>query len=162
MGGSLNGRGNITPVAEYNIYVDPEAADIVFNAGFADVTVITWDPVTVTDTVLTPERLARIEALDTTRSRFFVRANQATFDFDRAQGLAGSTHPDSITALLAIDESFALSTGRYQVIIDTSEERRGETVFETESPSVTAVEKVDAERFFEYLEAMLSRTTDTR
>lgn len=33
MGGSA-GRGNVTPAAEYNIWADPEAASIVFNAGW--------------------------------------------------------------------------------------------------------------------------------
>lgn len=34
MGGVVQGFGNITPTAEYNIYVDPEAAKLVLAAGF--------------------------------------------------------------------------------------------------------------------------------
>ena len=42
MGGTVWGRGNITPVAEYNIWVDPDAAKIVFNSGF-NITMVPWD-----------------------------------------------------------------------------------------------------------------------
>lgn len=160
MGGSINARGNITPAAEYNIYVDPEAADIVFRAGFADVTVISWDPLTLADTVFTPERVARIEALDTGLSRFFLRANAKTFDFDLAAGLGGSTHPDSLTALLALDGSIALESRRYSLEVETQGElTRGATVFDwrSDSPNVTAVERADGERFFEYMLALLAR-----
>ncbi len=158
MGGSINARGNITPAAEYNIYVDPEAAAIVFEAGFADVTVISWDPLTIRDTVVTQPRLDRIAALDTPLSRFFVRANAATFAFDLENGLGGSTHPDSLTALLAIDPSYALAAGSYRVEVETQGElTRGATVFDWRSsnPNATAIERVDGERFFEYLMQLL-------
>jgi len=44
MGGTLNFRGNVTPVAEANIWNDPEAANIVFNSGFN----LTLSPLNVT------------------------------------------------------------------------------------------------------------------
>lgn len=66
MGGSCS-RGNVTPAAEFNIAVDPEAAAIVFNAGW-DVTMVGLD---VTHQALyTPAVDARVAAIETEAARW--------------------------------------------------------------------------------------------
>jgi purine nucleosidase len=43
MGATVYGRGNTTPAAEFNIYADPEAAAVVFQADI-DTVVVPWEP----------------------------------------------------------------------------------------------------------------------
>jgi purine nucleosidase len=60
MGGGYFEGGNITPVAEFNIYVDPEAADIVMRSGVP----VTMAPLDLTHGMQsTPERMAAFRAL---------------------------------------------------------------------------------------------------
>ncbi|HSM84335.1 MAG TPA: nucleoside hydrolase [Nodosilinea sp.] len=61
MGGAL-GEGNITPAAEFNLYVDPHAARVVVEAGLP-LTMIGLD--VTHQVVTTPDRLAALEALGT-------------------------------------------------------------------------------------------------
>lgn len=85
MGGSI-GLGNWTPAAEFNIYVDPEAAHVVFTCG-APVTMIGLD---VTHTALaTTEVRERIRALGSPVAHltddlldFFAETYRRVFDFD--------------------------------------------------------------------------------
>ncbi|RYE74108.1 MAG: nucleoside hydrolase, partial [Hyphomicrobiales bacterium] len=62
MGGGYFEGGNITPAAEFNIYVDPDAADVVLRSGIH----IVMAPLDLTHQMQsTPERLARIKAVGT-------------------------------------------------------------------------------------------------
>ncbi|HEU4751638.1 MAG TPA: nucleoside hydrolase [Armatimonadota bacterium] len=64
MGGTFREPGNVTPVAEYNIWADPEAAQAVCEAGVS----LTWVPLDVTHRcLLTREHLERLP--DTPRAR---------------------------------------------------------------------------------------------
>jgi purine nucleosidase len=69
MGGSYT-RGNITPGAEFNIYADPEAADIVFRANW-DVTMIGLD-LTQSQALATPDLQERVHAIGGSISTFIL------------------------------------------------------------------------------------------
>ncbi|PHY21423.1 nucleoside hydrolase [Caulobacter sp. BP25] len=118
MGGTDNGVGNVTPAAEYNLYVDPEAAKIVINAGF-DMSIVTWTQ-TLQDGLFTSAQLAELEALGTPKAKFFTDVNRASLAFAReTEGLDGSLHPDALTCAVALDESLILESERCVVDVET-------------------------------------------
>jgi len=164
MGGSNNARGNITAAAEYNFFVDPEAAKTVFDAGFASITVVPWAPVTLADAVFPREQLAHIARIDTPLARFYTRIVDTTLAFNLSVGIDGSTHPDSLTAALLLHPEFVEARGGYAVDVETgSALTRGYASMSWGAhglaENATVIERVDAEAFSDYLVALLS--TDT-
>ncbi|MFC7327059.1 nucleoside hydrolase [Marinactinospora rubrisoli] len=161
MGGSNNGRGNITAAAEFNFYVDPEAARAVFAAGFA-ITVVPWDPLTLRQAVFGDARLTEIAALGTPLSRFFTRVCAATLEFDRRVGIDGTTHPDSLTVALLLRPELLRRAAGYHVDVETAGElTRGYSAMSWGvhglAPNAAVVEEVDTDGFFGYLRDLLAR-----
>ncbi|WP_168583601.1 nucleoside hydrolase [Gephyromycinifex aptenodytis] len=164
MGGSNNGRGNVTPSAEYNFFVDPEAAQIVFTAGFEDIHVLTWDPVTIDDATITRDVYNTMTEKQTPIAKFFKAMCDTTMAFNESVGIDGSTHPDSATLACLLHPEMVLSSGRYRVDVETrSELTRGFSAmawdkFEIE-PNATVVEKFDHDAFFALLDSILASET---
>jgi len=108
MGGAMSEGGNITPSAEFNFYVDPEAASRVFESG----TSITMIPLDCThQALITDERLEPLRAAGTPIGTAFYHLLEFNKRFDRAKygWPGGPLHDATVTAYLLAPELF---TGR--------------------------------------------------
>ena len=164
MGGSNNGRGNITAAGEFNFYVDPDAAKTVFAAGFADIVVVPWAPLTLVDGVFSRDEIAKIAAVGTPLAKFVVRVCEATLAFDESVGIAGSTHPDSLTAAIVLHPELVAASARYAVDVEAdSELTRGYSAMSWGvhglPDNATVIESVDRLAFLDYLIGLLSTPT---
>jgi inosine-uridine nucleoside N-ribohydrolase len=125
MGGSI-GEGNTTVSAEFNIYADPEAADIVFRSGVP----ITMMGLDVTHQALLDRgSVEALQALGTTSAS--IAAELTAFTLDRNMQWSGSTttaiHDAVAVAHLAIGD--LVDVAPYHVAVDTSDgPARGRTV----------------------------------
>lgn len=160
MGGAYFEVGNITPAAEFNIYVDPEAAKIVFGADCP----ITVMPLDVTHKALvTKERNDAFRALGT---KVGVAVAQMTDFFERFDkekyGSSGAPlHDPCVTAYLIRPDLF---TGRHiNVEIETgSALTLGMTVADwwrvtDRAPNAMFMGDIDAQGFFDLLTERLAR-----
>lgn len=160
MGGAYFEVGNITPTAEFNIYVDPQAADIVFKSG-APITVM---PLDVTHKALvTPERNAAFRRLGTPvgiavaqMTDFFER-----FDKEKYGSVGAPLHDPCVTAYLIRPDLFS---GRViNVEIETgSDLTLGMTVADWwrvsgRDPNALFMGNIDADGFFTLLTERLAR-----
>jgi purine nucleosidase len=116
MGGAITENGNVNPLAEFNIYVDPHAAHIVFHAGI----LITLIPLDVTHkTLLKQEHVDRLMKIDSPISRFIKDAVEVYFKFSYERGFSGCALHDPLT-LATIIAPELLTLKEYYVDVDYS------------------------------------------
>jgi purine nucleosidase len=121
MGGVYKFYGNVTPVSSYNVWVDPEAARIVFQSGIP-VTTVGFD-VSVHSSVFTDADYLQVEKLNTKLSAFFMSINKIRRVYCKEhQKMNGSNHPDAITMAVFIDPSIGLEMLPRFVDIETQGE----------------------------------------
>lgn len=154
MGGGFFEGGNTTPAAEFNIYVDPTAADLVFRSG-VDVTVL---PLDVTHRALIQDEWVaqlRAHGSPVTESVAGMVEFYERWDIEKYGMEGGPLHDPTVIAYLLEPELF---TGRRcNVVVETdSPLTEGMTVVDywavtDREPNATWITGVDADGFFELL-----------
>jgi len=165
MGGAMREGGNISPSAEFNMLVDPHAADVVFRCG-RPITVLGLD---VTYQVLsTPERRDRIRAIDNDAARatagmldFYNRHDSVKFGSNGAP-----LHDPCTVAWLLKPELFEGKLCNVSVETESGL-TLGHTAVDfwhvTDRPrNATWMHTADADGFYDLLIERLSRFSDVR
>ena len=125
MGGSLSG-GNITPAAEFNVYVDPEAARIVFQSGIP-ITMVGLD--VTRKTSLTDEHVRILDAGQNPVSQAAAKIARNAINHNREQGfLVGPNMHDSLAVAGFLDPSLLKLQDYYVDVETTGELTAGETL----------------------------------
>jgi inosine-uridine nucleoside N-ribohydrolase len=124
MGGSISG-GNVNGAAEANIYNDPEAAQIVFNAGWM-VTMVGSD--VGEKTLITRKYLAELQSSHGPQSDFIAKIADFYLNRSEKSGYAGAPMYDPLAVGIALDPTLGTLKEMHVDVETKGEFTRGETV----------------------------------
>ena len=160
MGGSNQYLGNVTPAAEFNIWVDPDAAKIVLESGLPS-TMVGWE-ICMRHGVLGAEELKEIGSYGTKESEFFLAVNRQVRRFMmKTQGADETVCTDSLTMSMALNPKVASDLRRKYVEVDNTDgPSRGATVVDElgalgRGPNVDVVYRASDELYRDMLYRML-------
>jgi inosine-uridine nucleoside N-ribohydrolase len=157
MGGS-HALGNVTPSAEFNIWADPEAASMVFAAGFEKLTLVTLDA--THRALITRAQCEELDSLGTPAGQAaaaFIGHRIIVHDTHQKQDVPHSTPVHDALAVGAVIDPSLIATRKLHVAVETHGPLTvGRTVIDThfrggEPPNAEVAFDADAARFFDLL-----------
>ncbi|MGI9200885.1 MAG: nucleoside hydrolase [Woeseiaceae bacterium] len=161
MGGTSDGYGNVTPVSEFNIWADPEGAEVVFASDIPK-TMVGWD-ISRKYSVISDEDAELLRAIGTEAARVAIDAQIIVRKFCAGtSGVDGFDFPDPIAMAAAISEPTILASKQAAVTIVTNEgPTRGLAIvddrqFSDRACSTRVVLEADRDHFLALLRSALA------
>ena len=159
MGGALATLGNDSPAAEFNFWVDPDAAKVVVNE--LDVNLVDWG-LTVREGMFDGETADRFADVDTPYADFFTTVTDHARAFSEERlGVDAATLPDTLTLACLLNPDLITEAGTYFVDVDEREGMtRGYSLIDElgitgGEPRTRVVESVDEDAFERMVSDML-------
>ena len=160
MGGVGSGHGNVTPTAEFNIWVDPEAAKVVYDSGMA-ITMVGWD-ISWQYATFDAEQAAEVRRIGTPLAEFVVDIQATLTEFSKSENLLpGFDLPDPITMAAAIDRDICQYERRHVEVTTDEGLARGVTVVDWlgitgQTPQIDVATSANRNAFVELLKQSVS------
>ncbi|WMT55419.1 MULTISPECIES: nucleoside hydrolase [unclassified Acidiplasma] len=156
MGGTYRHAGNITPAAEYNFFVDPEAAYIVLKSGF-NATILPWDLCAEHGTITIDEIMHNYEKNKTDLFKFYLDVNRSAIEYNKSGksgiNINGLTHSDSLLMSCILNNDIIMETKNVRVDISIEDEitRGFSSMIPDDNSKIKVITRINEDKFKKFL-----------